>query len=171
MQVLIQKWKMEDAEKLQQLCDQADRRYLSDRLPHPYTLQNATEWIQYALQQEKAQKGIFRSIVVHHHIVGNISIERKEDVRCLEGEIGFLLDKTYWSNSITSKAVDLICKEAYKQLPLQRISALVYAPNIASRKVLEKNQFVLEGILRKAIFKDGKIYDACLYAHYRKETE
>ncbi len=115
MQVHIQKWKMEDAEKLQQLCDQADRRYLSDRLPHPYTLQNATEWIQYALQQEKTQKGIFRSIVVHHHIVGNISIERKEDVRCLEGEIGFLLDKTYWSNSITSKAVDLICKEAYKR--------------------------------------------------------
>ena len=42
MQVHIQKWKIEDAKKLQNLCDQADRRYLSDRLPHPYTLQNGS---------------------------------------------------------------------------------------------------------------------------------
>ena len=109
---------------------------------HPYTLDRMPQqWhsICACIQGRSSEKGIFRSIVVRStHIVGNISIERKEDVRCLEGEIGFLLDKTYWSNSITSKAVDLICKEAYKQLPLQRISALVYAPNIASRKVLEK---------------------------------
>ena len=39
----------------------------------------------------------------------------------------------------------------------------VYAPNIASRRVLEKNDFVQEGLQRNAVYKDDKVYDLCVY--------
>ena len=39
----------------------------------------------------------------------------------------------------------------------------MYAPNAASQRVLEKNGFIQEGIQKKAVYKDGKIYDLFLY--------
>ena len=51
------------------------------------------------------------------------------------------------------------------------ITALVYEPNIASRKVLEKNRFVLEGKMKQAVVKAGKVYDLCIYGKYREVYE
>ena len=65
----------------------------------------------------------------------------------------------------------MIRTQAYASLDIVRISALVYAPNIASRRVLEKNGFALEGIAVDAITKNGKLYDAYLYADLRKNHE
>ena len=56
-----------------------------------------------------------------------------------------------------------ICDIAFSELDIIRITGLVYSPNIASRRVLEKNGFSLEGLQRNAVYKDGKIYDLCLF--------
>lgn len=52
---------------------------------------------------------------------------------------------------------------AFDELDLIRISALVYSPNVASQRVLEKNDFECEGRLRNAIYKNGNVYDAYIY--------
>lgn len=70
-----------------------------------------------------------------------------------------------------TQAVAMIRTQAYASLDIVRISALVYAPNTASRRVLEKNGFALEGIAVDAITKNGKLYDAYLYADLRKNHE
>ena len=57
----------------------------------------------------------------------------------------------------------LICEIAFAELDILRITGLVYAPNVASQRVLEKNGFVKEGIQRNAVCKDGEVYDLCLY--------
>ena len=62
-----------------------------------------------------------------------------------------------------TEAVRQICKISFSELDIIRITGLVYAPNIASRKVLEKNDFVQEGLQRNAVFKDDKVYDLCVY--------
>ncbi len=46
MDIRLAPWSMEDAEALAFLMDRADRRYLSDRLPKPYTLENARWWLE-----------------------------------------------------------------------------------------------------------------------------
>lgn len=56
-----------------------------------------------------------------------------------------------------------ICQEAFEQLDIIRITGLVYAPNIASRRVLEKNGFELEGVLKNGVLKNGAVYDLCIY--------
>jgi len=40
---------------------------------------------------------------------------------------------------------------------------LVYEPNIASRRVLEKNDFELEGVMKTAVVKNKNIYNLCVY--------
>ncbi len=39
--------------------------------------------------------------------------------------------------------------------------------NIGSRKALEKAGFVLEGIMKKSVYKNGRFSDYCMYALVR----
>lgn len=55
-----------------------------------------------------------------------------------------------------SEAVRQICEIAFEELDIVRITGQVYEPNAASRRVLEKNGFELEGILKKQFLKRVK---------------
>lgn len=138
MEITLRPWQTQDAPALQQLCADVDRSYLSDRLPSPYTLEDARQWLSYVRIREEERQGIFRAIWADGRIVGNISIECQADVRRRDGELGYLLDRSCWSRGIMTQAVAMIRTQAYASLDIVRISALVYAPNTASRRVLEK---------------------------------
>lgn len=62
-----------------------------------------------------------------------------------------------------SRATEEVCKLAFEILGITRIMATTFDKNIGSRKVLEKNGFKLEGIREKAIYKNGIVYDECIY--------
>ena len=66
---------------------------------------------------------------------------------------------------LATRIIGEITKE---KLDILRISARVYAPNIASRRVLEKNGFHLEGSMRQAVCKSDNIYDMLLYGRLRE---
>lgn len=166
MEIRLEKWSPEDREKLAFVCNQVDRSYLSDRLPYPYTVEDADWWLNMVSGQE-GKDGIFRSIRVDGEIVGNISVERKADVYRRDAEIGYLLNRDQWSKGVMTQAVEQICKIAFEELDLLRITGLVDEPNAASRRVLEKNGFVLEGIMRNAVTKGGNVYHLCIYGKLR----
>lgn len=171
MEIKLSPWQMQDASALQRLCSDADRTYLRNRMPDPYTIEDAKQWLSYVDEAQRAHQGIFRAIWVDDRIVGNISIECRPDVYHRDGELGYLLDRVAWSKGIMTQAVAMLCPQAYVCLDLLRISASVFAPNIASRRVLEKNNFTLEGIAVDAITKQDKVYDECLYAQLRKNQK
>ena len=62
-----------------------------------------------------------------------------------------------------SAAAKKICAEAFEKLDIQRIEGTPFEPNIASRRVLEKAGFELEGVLRDAFYKNGKLYNKYIY--------
>ncbi len=62
-----------------------------------------------------------------------------------------------------TEAVRQICEIAFRELDILRITGLVYEPNVASRKVLEKNGFLLEGIMKDAVVKNGSVFNLCIY--------
>lgn len=63
-----------------------------------------------------------------------------------------------------TEVVKLMTAFGFKKLRLVRITAHVFSKNKASARILEKNGYKLEGILRKHNLKDGKFSDAFLYA-------
>lgn len=69
-----------------------------------------------------------------------------------------------------TEAVRQICIIAFKKLDIIRITGLVYEPNIASKKVLEKNGFLLEGIMKKAIIKNNSIHDLYIYGKVKEKS-
>ena len=119
------------------------------------------------MEDNEGKKGVFREIVVDGEIVGTISVEQKDDVYRKDSEIGYYLLQEVYSKGIMSEAVRQICEIAFETLDIIRITGLVYEPNIASRKVLERNGFLLEGKIEKAVIKNNNIFDLCIYGKVR----
>ncbi len=162
MKINLRKWTIEDKDSLKHLCNIVDRKYLSDRLPSPYTGTDADWWLNMVMQKEGVD-GLFRAIIVDDELVGSISVERKEDIYKYDGELGFMLQTDCWNHGIMTEAVRQICEIAFKELHLNRISANVFQPNIASQRVLQKNGFLQEGIMCKAATKSNTVYDVCIF--------
>lgn len=158
MNIELKKWTKEDDKALQQLCDEADRKYLSDRLPYPYTMENARWWLDFACKNE-GKNGVFRKVLADGKVIGNITVERLPDVRKNDGELGFVFAREYWGKGIATEAAKLICDIAFRELSLNRLTAQVYEGNIASRRVLEKCGFTLEGNFKNAVTKGDKVYN------------
>ena len=72
-------------------------------------------------------------------------MEQSTDVYHKDAEIGFLLLTDYWSKGIMTQAVREICRIAFEELDIIRITGVYYKPNAASGRVLEKNGFENEG--------------------------
>ena len=162
MKVELRDWTSAFKQDLINICNSVDRSFLANRLPYPYTEESADWWLG-MISEHDGKDGVFRAVLADGKIVGNITVEQKSDVYCKDGEIGYLLLTEYWSKGIMTEAVRQICDVAFSELDIVRITGLVYAPNVASQRVLEKNGFVREGLQRNAVYKNGQIYDLVLY--------
>lgn len=162
MKVELRKWSLADKDELKELCNAVDRAYLSDRLPNPYTDDDANWWLN-AVAKNEGVDGTFRAVVVDGKIVGSVSVERKADIYKLDGELGYMLLNDYWNRGLMTQAVGQVCEIAIKELGLNRITANVFQPNLASQRILLKNGFVQEGTMRKAAIKGNNVYDILIY--------
>ena len=163
MELRLTKWDPSLKDELIRICNSVDRTYLSERLPYPYTSGDADFWLGMVAEHDGVD-GIFRAVEIDGRIAGTISIEQKGDVFCKDAEIGYFLLSEYWSQGIMTEAAGQICEIAFDELDIVRITGLVYSPNTASQRVLEKTGFEFEGRQKKAVYKNGNFYDACLYA-------
>jgi RimJ/RimL family protein N-acetyltransferase len=162
MNIELRRWTMNDSKELAALCNSVDRCFLSDRLPYPYTIKDAEDWL-YRVSQNEAVSGIYRAIIADEKVVGSISVEQKEDVYRIDGEIGFMLHDDYCNKGIMTEAIRKMCTIAFRDLPIERITANIYQPNTASMQVLRKNSFVHEATLQNAVIKEGTIYNLCIF--------
>ena len=162
MEIKLLPWSETLKRDLMDICNKADRSFLSNRMPYPYT-EDAADWWLGMVSEHDGKDGVFRAIVVEDKVAGSISVEQKSDVYCKDCEIGYFLLTDFWSKGIMTQAVGQICDAAFSELDIIRVTGLVYAPNGASKRVLEKNGFVLEGLQKNAVCKDGRVYDLCLY--------
>ena len=64
-----------------------------------------------------------------------------------------------WGKGYTTLAIKEIIKIA-KKMRLKKIKAGLYEMNIGSKKVLEKNNFKLEGKMKSEIIYKGKRYNS-----------
>lgn len=165
MNLELKKWTLEDTSILAKICNETDEQYMSGETGHLFTDDETLCWIDMAQKQEGIS-GIFRAIIVDDEYVGNISVEKNNDLSCRDAEIGYFLLNEKCSNGIMTIAVNKICEIAFNTLDIVRITGIVYSPNLASKKVLEKNDFVLEGIMKNAILKNDILYDMCIYGKY-----
>ncbi|WP_096154418.1 MULTISPECIES: GNAT family N-acetyltransferase [Bacillus] len=96
---------------------------------------------------------------------GFLNMSRKHH----RAEIGFELNKEYWGQGIASEAVEAVIHYGYKNLNLERIEAIVDPPNLLSQKLMEKQGFRKEGLLRRYEYNFGKFNDVYMYSLIRQD--
>ncbi len=67
-----------------------------------------------------------------------------------------------------TEAAHAMTRYGFETLGMSRIFAEVFEWNDSSMRVLEKNGYVREGVLRRSAIKDGKVIDQIVYANVRK---
>ncbi|RIV27027.1 N-acetyltransferase [Fibrisoma montanum] len=138
---------------------------LRDVFPHPYSLDDATAFIEGALAR---QFGLVLGIWYGPEFAGTVGLVPQPDVYRRTAEIGYWLGEPYWGRGIATEAVRQIVAVGFSEQPeLVRIQAGIFSSNPASMRVLAKNGFQPEGISPNAIFKNGVLLDEHRYGLLR----
>lgn len=86
-------------------------------------------------------------------------------------ELGYRIYKPdHWGHGYCTEAVALAAAFLFESKPIGRIQATALVENTGSRRVMEKNNFQYEGIMRGAIFHRGRDQDVALYALVREDA-
>lgn len=162
----LRPWRRSDREALLRLAD--DRRVwrnLRDAFPHPYTEDDADEWLAHAAD-EPVPEGLW-CVEVDGGAAGTVSLHRGRLDESCAAEIGYWLGEPFWGRGIATAAVRGATEAALADPGLYRVFATVFAWNPASMRVLEKAGYLREGVMVRAALKDGVLLDRVLYARTR----
>ena len=163
----LRPFREDDRNILVQIADNQNvSKYLAPRFPYPYTLEDADDWLAMTRNEEPP---LNFAIEWRGQFVGGIGLEPHSGLFARTAELGYWLGEPYWGRGLTAKAVELIIPYAFGDLSFIRLQAIIFFENHQSRRVLEKNGFIKEGVLRKHISKNGVITDAMLYARLASE--
>lgn len=138
---------------------------LMDRFPHPYTAEDARAWIRLC---RATRKPTHFAIDVNGEAVGGIGYQVREDVFRCTASIGYWLGEAFWGRGIVTEALRAMVRHIFEShADVLRIEAQVFSTNAASMRVLEKNGFQREGVLRRAVVKGGRTFDVHVFARLR----
>lgn len=184
--ILLRSWRCSDSEH-QALVMHLDNlnvsKHLRDTVPHPYTMDDATAWTTYCLNQYPSTE---HSTTTHETQVtefaitlaeqpdmpiGGIGLRLGSGVYRHQAELGYWLAEPYWGRGImTAAAMFIVHTYAFTTLNLDRIASGCYSDNAASRHLLEtKLHMTLEGCRRKACCKNGEFKDELQFGVLKDE--
>ena len=98
--------------------------------------------------------------------VGGASLQFQQNENRYSCELGYWLGEKHWGKGIASIVVAKLKEIAFSEYEVKRLYGPVAGGNDASMRVLEKNGFVLEGVLKNNLFLRGEFYDEYIYATY-----
>jgi len=140
-------------------------KYLSARIPHPYTRANAMEWI---AMHHGAHVPSHFAVERDGELVGSIGYDLGSGERAGTAVIGYYFKPAAWGRGLATDAVRVVTAHLFASPAIHRVWANVMAPNRASARVLEKVGYAHEATLRASILdRDGERHDELIYARTR----
>jgi RimJ/RimL family protein N-acetyltransferase len=130
--------RLEDAKRVAALVN--DRRIAENtaRIPHPYTLADASDWIG-AVTSQRVETYL---ITFAGEIVGACGLDMHDDMP----ELGYWLGVPFWGSGYATEAARALIDRAFAELGHEVVTAGARVSNPASRRVLEKCGFQWTGV-------------------------
>lgn len=167
-QCVIRDWDAADADAVARYANnRAIWKNLRDMFPHPYTREHAVTFVRSAASD---QPQTAFAIAMGNEAIGAIGLRLEHDVHRFTGELGFWLAQPFWGRGLMTEAVRGFVPFAFETFGLVRLQSLVFEPNRASARVLEKAGFTCDGRLRASVFKDGTLLDSLLYSRIKDQV-
>ncbi|HQW85627.1 MAG TPA: GNAT family N-acetyltransferase [Flavobacteriales bacterium] len=126
-----------------------DARALIERTWSDQAASNAVSWaVQLAGASEMCGTiGLYRPNWEHHRI-----------------EVGYLLRPELWGQGLMGEALHAVVDLAFARYGFHSVEAITDPRNTASRRLLEKNGFVLEGLFKENYHWNGSFLDSAVYS-------
>jgi [ribosomal protein S5]-alanine N-acetyltransferase len=135
-------------------------------IPFPYTDADGEEWLALVARttQQQGRPVQWAIRAGDGTLIGGCGFDNFEAGKSHRAEVGYWLAKPLWGRGIMTCVVQHVCKHAFEDFGLRKITAHVFSHNPASARVLEKCGFQEEGFLRRHFLKEGRFIDARLFA-------
>jgi len=159
----------EDLSTLVQLAGAREVAATTLRIPHPYTEQDAREFI--ANCEADANAGRVTRFAITRRGDGQFcgGIGLRLDHAHHHAELGYWLGVPFWGQGYATEAAHAVVDYGFDALGLHRIYASHFAPNVASGGVLRKIGMRHEGCHRGHICKWDKFYDLECYGMLKSD--
>lgn len=131
------------------------------KVPSPYTLSDADDFIR--KNTIEPNNGIDFSYFIESDgkLVGGIGLHKKFEH---SAEVGYWIGEEYWGKGFGTIALKKIVDKAFDEFKFKRVQAHTFEGNIASEKILLKNGFEFEGLLKKYHKKGNIFYNSKLFS-------
>jgi RimJ/RimL family protein N-acetyltransferase len=139
-------------------------------VPYPFKKTDAVKFLRTRQGERRTRKSYTFGIALKNdtEIIGIIDLS-DIDWEDKKAEIGYWIGKPFWGRGLMSEAVNMISRFGFRELKLNKIYARVFKGNLASMKILRKNNFRREGVLRNEVYKYGRWIDEYYFGLLKSE--
>ena len=131
------------------------------RIPHPYTEQDAKEFIAACASKTTPETRFAITLTSDGQLCGGIGF--RVDEAHQHAELGYWLGVSYWGQGYATEAARAMLQYGFETLGLHRIYASYVPHNVASGRVLQKIGMRREGLMRNHLCKWGEFQDLECY--------
>lgn len=162
-----------DAVSIQKLASDRQIADTTISILHPYPDGEAERYISKQIAEQQAGDSSVTFVIerqLESDLIGIVEL-RDIEPEHLVAELSYWLAVAAWGRGYMSEALLPVLNFGFETLSLNRIHAYHMVRNTASAKVLQKNGFKLEGLLRQRVRKWGKFEDVKLLSLLRQEWQ
>ncbi len=167
--LMLREIKVEDVNEIFMLrSDLQVMKYIAKKPAE--NIDEASEFIKRILAAEAENQSITWAITIkgNDKMIGTICLWNLQPGN-YRGEIGYVLSPIHHGKSIMTEAIKAVTNYGFSVMNLHCIEGHVNPDNIASAKVLEKNNFTREAVLQENQYYDGRFYDTAIYTLFKRD--
>ncbi|MCB1520084.1 MAG: GNAT family N-acetyltransferase [Hyphomicrobiaceae bacterium] len=131
----------DDAGRIAELAGDWDVASMTARMPYPYTLHDAHQWIDGLDERE-----FVRAVECQGELIGVVGFVPSDVMR--SAEIGYWLGKPYWGAGYATEAAAAMVAYCFRRRGFRAVTCAHLTDNPASARVIAKLGFVATGVER-----------------------
>lgn len=170
MNITLKPWTKKAANSYIEMLEHVNFTYEDEELRRTdfFEVQRLLEKMQV---DEDYNGDFYRAVFLDGRLVGHVQVVRQSGVWSGNGHVGCMIVREACHRGVGTEAVRQMVETAFSRRSFDRLTAIVYHPNQASARMVEKLGFKHEATLHRAVWKgDGIYYDALIYGLLREDT-
>jgi RimJ/RimL family protein N-acetyltransferase len=156
--LLLRTWTYADAERLFEICSDAETMFhIGDRKPYE-TIEKAREFLNWAVPYQ-LKTGFCRWAVVEKEtgeIIGSCGFAFRD---LEEVELGYLFDREVWGKGFATEAARACLQYGFEEIGFEKVVALTDLDHEKSQNVLRKIGFRIRGIEKNEDGEDDLVFE------------
>jgi RimJ/RimL family protein N-acetyltransferase len=161
--LLLRKFKLTDADKVTDVCNNYNIFINTLSLPYPYTKDSAITWIE--CHEENFENDKFYEFAICDKLTGELygSMALSNNKKYKNGELAYMIGEPYWNKGFGTEAAQAMIRWAFDHKSYHKVYARYFVSNPASGRIMEKVGMKKEGLLKDQVIKEGQFMDLVYY--------